>query len=234
MPTKVAYERVNLADIETSSEEDDYGDLFAHERRMGHGKSRPLRNLSKKKGGKCMSGSFCWKSLCVVSVVFAILGLLAGVAIYIDPESSFMDLMPKESTVGSSGEKQENTVPNSFGGSGAVAVNGSNLTTAAISTSQLDNAGALLSLTTSKGSSDSVKNQTKSRENPSSDGGSEAVEQENKKTREVVKEGDKSEEEAAKAETLETWSSSSFFSSSSPQNLLKFVSGQSSPKSTGY
>ena len=61
------------------------------ERRMGHGKSRPLRNLSKKKGfrlfhllfcavsrlfinifflkgGKCMSGSFCWKSLCVVSV----------------------------------------------------------------------------------------------------------------------------------------------------------------------
>ena len=81
-----------MADIETSSEEDDYGDLFAHvsqnifdlarsnksklskhprilcrrigfilihffnssfesqERRMGHGKSRPLRNLSKKKG----------------------------------------------------------------------------------------------------------------------------------------------------------------------------------------
>ena len=57
---------------------------------MGHGKSRPLRNLSKKKGfsfcqrssgsldnhqtkdlllkgGKCVSGSFCWKSLCVVS-----------------------------------------------------------------------------------------------------------------------------------------------------------------------
>ena len=27
---QVAYERVNLADIETSSEEDDYGDLFAH------------------------------------------------------------------------------------------------------------------------------------------------------------------------------------------------------------
>ena len=26
---QVAYERVNLADIETSSEEDDYGDLFA-------------------------------------------------------------------------------------------------------------------------------------------------------------------------------------------------------------
>ena len=27
---QVAYERVNLADIETSSDEDDYGDLFAH------------------------------------------------------------------------------------------------------------------------------------------------------------------------------------------------------------
>ena len=79
-----------------------------------------------------------------------------------------------------------------------------------------------------------MKNQTKSRENPSSDGGSEAVEQENKKTGEVVKEGDKSDEEAAKAETLETWSSSSFFSSASPGNLLKLVSGQSSPKSTRY
>jgi len=232
MPTKVAYERVNLADIETSSEEDDYGDLFAHERRMGHGKSRPLRNLSKKKGGKCMSGSFCWKSLCVISVVFAILGLLAGVAIYIDPESSFMDLVPKESTAGSSGEKQENTVPTSFGESGAVAaVNGSSLTTAAISTS-LDNAEALLSLTTTNGSSDSVKNQTTTRENPSSDAGSEVIEPENKKTEDkVVKEGDKSDDEAAKAETLETWSSSSFISSSSPDNLLKFVSGQSS---TGY
>jgi len=234
MPTKVAYERVNLADIETSSDEDDYGDLFAHERRMGHGKSRPLRNLSKKKGGKCISGSFCWKSLCVISVVFAILGLLAGVAIYMDPESSFMDLMPKESTVGSSGEKQENnTIINSFGTSG-LGANGSNLTTAAISTS-LDNAGALLSLTTSpEGSSDSVKNTTKARENPS-EGGSEALEQDSKKKAKVVKEeGDKGDDKAAKAETLGTWSSSSFFSSASPEDLLRLVSGQSSPKSTGY
>jgi len=231
MPTKVAYERVNLADIETSSDDDDYGDLFAHERRMGHGKSRPLRNLSKKKGGKCMSGSFCWKSLCVVSVVFAILGLLAGVAIYMDPESSFMDLMPKESTVGSSVEKEENTIINSFGTSGS-GVNGSNLTTAAISTS-LDNAGALLSLTTSEGSSDSVKNTTKAKENPS-DGGSEPLEQESKKKATVAKEGDKSDEKAAKAETLETWSSSSFFSSASPEDLLRLVSGQSSRKSSGY
>ena len=91
---------------------------------------------------------------------------------------------------------------------------------------------ALLSLTTTNGSSDSVKNQTTTRENPSSDAGSEVVEPENKKTQgKVVKEGDKSDEEGAKAETLETWSSSSFVSSSSPDNLLKFVSGQSS---TGY
>lgn len=226
MPTKVAYERVNLADIETSSEEDDYGDLFAHERRMGHGKSRPLRNLSKKKGVKCMSGSLCWKSLCVVSLVFAILGLLAGVAIYMDPESSLMDLMPKVSTASSSGDKQENTVATSLGTSGT-ALNGSNLTTAAINTS-LDNAGVLQSLTTSEGSSELVKNATtKWRGNHS--------EEENKETAkekvEVVKEGDKSDE---KAETLETWSSSSFFSSPSPQDLLRIVSGQSSPTSTGY
>jgi len=234
MPTKVAYERVNLADIETSSEEDDYGDLFAHERRMGHGKSRPLRNLSKKKGGKCMSGSLCWKSLCVVSVVFAILGLLAGVAIYMDPESSLMDLMPKVSTVSSSGDKQENTVATSLGTTGT-ALNGSNLTTAAINTS-LDNAGVLQSLTTSEGSSESVvKNATtKSRGNHSED--NEALEQGSTKEKvEVMKEGDKSDEKAAKAETLETWSSSSFFSSASPQDLLRLVSGQSSStSSTGY
>jgi len=233
MPTKVAYERVNLADIETSSEEDDYGDLFAHERRMGHGKSRPLRNLSKKKGGKCMLGSFCWKSLCVVSVVFAILALLAGVAIYMDPESSLMDLMPKESTLGSTVDgKQENTETTSLGTSGS-RVNGSNLTTAAINTS-LDNAGTLLSLTTSEGSSESVNATTKARETPSDENNKALVEQETKEKVEVVKEGDKSDEEAAKAETLETWSSSSFFSSASPEDLLKFVSGQSSAKSSEY
>merc|ERR1712008_653221 len=131
-----------------------------------------------------------------------------------------------------SGEKHENTVSSSFGVSGAGAVNGSNLTTAAINTS-LDNAGALLSLTTSMGISESGKNQTTVKENPS-DEGDKAVEQENEKKKEVVKEGDKSDEEAAKAETLETWSSSSFFSSASPEDLLKLVSGQSSPKSTGY
>jgi len=219
MPSKVAYERVNLADIETSSEEDDYGDLFAHERRMGHGKSRPLRNLSKKKGGKCVSGSFCWKSLCVVSVVFAILGLLAGVAIYMDPESSFLDLMPKEST---SGEIQNNTVDNSFGTSASV--NGSNLTTAAISTSG-DNAGTSLGLTTAE------KNQTTAiGENSADEGSFETVEQENKEKEKDVKEEDKSEKQTK----AETWSSSSFISSASPEDLLRFVSGQSSLASTDY
>lgn len=219
MPSKVAYERVNLADIETSSEEDDYGDLFAHERRMGHGKSRPLRNLSKKKGGKCVSGSFCWKSLCVVSVVFAILGLLAGVAIYMDPESSFLDLMPKEST---SGETQNNTVANSFGTSASV--NGSNLTTAAISTSG-DNAGTSLGLTTAE------KNQTTAVAKNSADEGSfETVEQENKEKEKDVKEEDKNEKQTK----AETWSSSSFISSASPEDLLRFVSGQSSLASTDY
>lgn len=219
MPSKVAYERVNLADIETSSEEDDYGDLFAHERRMGHGKSRPLRNLSKKKGGKCVSGSFCWKSLCVVSVVFAILGLLAGVAIYMDPESSFLDLMPKEST---SGEIQNNTVDNSFGTSASV--NGSNLTTAAISTSG-DNAGTSLGLTTAG------KNQkTAVGENSADEGSFETVEQENKEKEKDVKEEDKSEKQTK----AETWSSSSFISSASPEDLLRFVSGQSSLASTDY
>ena len=79
-----------------------------------------------------------------------------------------------------------------------------------------------------------MKNTTKARENPS-DGGSETLEQDSKKKAKVVKEeGDKGDDKAAKAETLETWSSSSFFSSASPEDLLRLVSGQSSPKSTGY
>ena len=75
---------------------------------------------------------------------------------------------------------------------------------------------------------------TKARETPSDENNKALVEQETKEKVEVVKEGDKSDEEAAKAETLETWSSSSFFSSASPEDLLKLVSGQSSPKSTRY
>ena len=74
---------------------------------------------------------------------------------------------------------------------------------------------------------------TKARETPSEEN-NKALEQETKEKVEVVKEGDKSDEEAAKAETLETWSSSSFFSSASPEDLLKFVSGQSSAKSSEY
>ena len=91
-----------------------------------------------------------------------------------------------------------------------------------------------MSLTSSEvTSSESVNATTKGRETPS-DGGNKALE-ETKNAKEKVEEGDKSdEEEAAKTETLETWSSSSFFSSASPEDLLKLVSGQSSPKSTRY
>ena len=86
-----------------------------------------------------------------------------------------------------------------------------------------------MSLTTSEVTSESVNATTKGRETPS-DEGNKALEE----TKEKVEEGDKSDEEAAKTETLETWSSSSFFSSASPEDLLKLVSGQSSPKSTRY
>ena len=75
---------------------------------------------------------------------------------------------------------------------------------------------------------------TKARENPSDKGNKALEEQETKEKVEVVKEGGKSDEKAAKAETLETWSSSSFFSSASPQDLLRLASGQSSPTSTGH
>ena len=90
-----------------------------------------------------------------------------------------------------------------------------------------------MSLTSSEVTSGSVNATTKARETPSNED-NKALE-ETKKTKEKVEEGDKSdEEEAAKTETLETWSSSSFFSSASPEDLLKLVSGQSSPKSTRY
>jgi len=92
MPGKVQYERVNLAEIETSTDEDDYGDLFAKERRQGLGKSRPLRH--KKKGGKCLNGGICCKSFCVVTTVLAILGLIAGAALYLDPEGTMLTISP--------------------------------------------------------------------------------------------------------------------------------------------
>lgn len=95
MPNKVLYERVNLADIETSSDEDDYGDLFAQERRNGHGKSRPLRNLSKKKGQKF---SFCCQGFVVITSVLALLATMAGVALYMDPEGSLLNMVSGNST----------------------------------------------------------------------------------------------------------------------------------------
>ena len=73
-----------------------------------------------------------------------------------------------------------------------------------------------MSLTTSEVTSESVNATTKARETPS-DVDNKALEE----TKEKVEEGDKSDEEAAKTETLETWSSSSFFSSASPEDLLK-------------
>jgi len=46
MTGKVHYERVSLADIDSSSESDDYGDLFASERgRIGKGRPKgPTEN----------------------------------------------------------------------------------------------------------------------------------------------------------------------------------------------
>jgi len=230
MPTKVAYERVNLADIETSSDEDDYGDLFAHERRMGHGKSRPLRNLSKKKGGKCVSGSFCWKSLCVVSVVFAILGLLAGVAIYMDPESSFLDLMPMESTLGTSSTTQENSdINSSVGGK-----NGSNMTTASISASG-NNAEASLILTTLGGTSESMNNLTTTGENPGKGEEKDLEEKKKRKKTNKVEREDKSDKPAKSAKSSEAWTSSSFSSSASPEeDLLRLFSGQMASTSSQH
>jgi len=98
MPNKVHYERVNLAEIESSSDDDDYGELFAKERRQALGKGRHLRNLAKKKGGKCISGSACWRALCVVFSVLAILGLLAGAALYFDPQGSLSSIYPGYNT----------------------------------------------------------------------------------------------------------------------------------------
>ena len=70
------------------------------------------------------------------------------------------------------------------------------------------------------------KNQTTAvGENSADEGSFETVEQEKD-----VKEEDKSEKQTK----AETWSSSSFISSASPEDLLRFVSGQSSLASTDY
>ena len=78
------------------------------------------------------------------------------------------------------------------------------------------------------------KNQTTAvGENSADEGSFETVEQENKENKEKekdVKEEDKSEKQTK----AETWSSSSFISSASPEDLLRFVSGQSSLASTDY
>jgi len=81
MTSKVHYERVNLADIDTSSDEDDYGDLFAAERgRIVKGRPK----VSGRKKGKTCGGG-CIKGLCVLFSVLLVLMVLAGIALYIDP-----------------------------------------------------------------------------------------------------------------------------------------------------
>eukprot|EP00092_Neocalanus_flemingeri_P008582 GFUD01009248.1.p1 GENE.GFUD01009248.1~~GFUD01009248.1.p1 ORF type:complete len:196 (-),score=43.98 GFUD01009248.1:58-645(-) len=81
MTNKVHYERVNLADIDTSSDEDDYGDLFAAERgRIVKGRPKVA---PRKKGKSCGGG--CIKGLCVLFSVLLLLLMMAGVAIYMDP-----------------------------------------------------------------------------------------------------------------------------------------------------
>lgn len=78
MANKVRYERVNLADIDTSSDDDDYGDLFAAERARGKGNKMGGR----KKGGRCTGR--CLRGSCLLLTVMLTLVVLAGVALYLD------------------------------------------------------------------------------------------------------------------------------------------------------
>jgi len=194
-------------------------------------KTSMVKNYKRSKGGKCVSGSFCWKSLCVVSVVFAILGLLAGVAIYMDPESSFLDLMPMGSTLGTSSTTQENSNINSSVGGGK---NGSNMTTASISASG-DNADseASLILTTLGGTSESMNNLTTTGENPGKEEEKAFEEKKKRKKTNKVEEEDKSDKPGKSAKSSEAWTSSSFSSSASPEeDLLRLFSGQMSSTSS--
>jgi len=78
---QVRYERVNIDDIDTSSDDDDYGDLFANERsRITKGRPK----IQTRKGVKSKS-SWCLRGLCIITSVLMVLLSLAGLAIYIDP-----------------------------------------------------------------------------------------------------------------------------------------------------
>jgi len=194
-------------------------------------KTSMVKNYKRSKGGKCVSGSFCWKSLCVVSVVFAILGLLAGVAIYMDPESSFLDLIPIESTLGTSSTTPENSDINSSVGGGK---NGSNMTTASINASG-DNAEASLILTTLGETSESMNNLTTTGENPGKGEEKDLEEKKKRKKTNKVEEEDKSDKPAKSAKSSEAWTSSSFSSSASPEeDLLRLFSGQMASTSSQH
>jgi len=78
---QVRYERVNIDDIDTSSDDDDYGDLFANERsRITKGRPK----IQTRKGVKSKS-SWCLRGICIITSVLMVLLSLAGLAIYIDP-----------------------------------------------------------------------------------------------------------------------------------------------------
>ena len=49
---QVRYERVNIDDIDTSSDDDDYGDLFANERGRILGNGRRSKMMPARKGRK--------------------------------------------------------------------------------------------------------------------------------------------------------------------------------------
>ena len=73
---------MNIEDIDTSSDDDDYGDLFANERGRIV-KSKP--NIRTRKGSKTKRG-LCCQGLCVILFVLLLLLSMAGVALYLDPQ----------------------------------------------------------------------------------------------------------------------------------------------------
>jgi len=93
----VKYERVNIDDIDTSSDDDDYGDLFANERgRIVKGRPK----FHSRKGGKNKTSNCCY-GVWIFLFIFLLLLAMAGVAIYLDPEDSLeviKDYIDKNST----------------------------------------------------------------------------------------------------------------------------------------
>jgi len=90
----VRYERVNIDDIDTSSDDDDYGDLFANERSRITSNGRRSKMMPARKGTKTKY-SWCCRSLAAILFVLAILLILAGVALYLDPKDGLQMFTPK-------------------------------------------------------------------------------------------------------------------------------------------